>query len=84
MELASENGIRTEHGGKDDRSSEEEMSLWVEGFVREEELFNDLATYEELERKGGKHVETETEACDVDKCVILKLDCKCVVVRREV
>ena len=45
-------------------------------------MLDDFATYEELERESGEHVESEAEASDVDECIILKLyDIR--VVRRE-
>lgn len=41
---------RTAHGREDDGGCEEEVSLGVEGFVREEVLFDDLAADKELKR----------------------------------
>jgi hypothetical protein len=47
------------------------MPLRAEGFVREKVLLDDLATDEELEREGRKHVQSEAEPSDVDEGICL-------------
>ena len=44
----------------------------VECLVGEEELFDDLAAYEQLQRKSREHVQPEAESRNVDEGVILE------------
>lgn len=64
--------MRTDHGRAEDGGREEDVSLDVEGLVLEEVLLDDLSADEELERECRKHVQAETEPCNVDQGVVLE------------